>query len=181
MGVIVTDLSMPKSYLARYKTFNTKEEAVSIIKQLYLDESEVCFGEFMATIAIHECSLEDTLTIIAILRKDIDGDDIVRVIDENNCISEIDNSTYALSNIETLLKEKMAESYNIQIECKGKGRGYEMTYEMTATKVGEYFGIPDRVFYHGIGITIESTLEDVFVTCPKNIEKLKSEKKANPF
>ena len=34
------------------------------------------------------------------------------------------------------IEKLMSEGWNINIECKGRGRTYEMTYEATMTKVG---------------------------------------------
>lgn len=37
--------------------------------------------------------------------------------------------------MEDRLKELMKMGYNIHIECRGKGRTYEMTYNVTANKI----------------------------------------------
>ena len=67
-------------------------------------------------------------------------------------------------NGEDLLKQKMGEGWNISIECKGKGRVYEMSYEGNAYKVGSDF--KDRpaqyFYYHGVGNTIEDLLNNMF-------------------
>lgn len=59
--------------------------------------------------------------------------------------------------MEEFLKEKMAQGYNIFIECKGKSREFGMTYEGSARKVGEPFE-----YRHGIGETLKELLENMF-------------------
>jgi hypothetical protein len=67
-----------------------------------------------------------------------------------------------MDRIEELLKQKMQEGWNIQIECKGKGRGYELTYEAYATYVGQTPIEKATNFRHGIGNTIEELIENTF-------------------
>ncbi|QST02491.1 hypothetical protein IMZ31_23870 (plasmid) [Pontibacillus sp. ALD_SL1] len=53
------------------------------------------------------------------------------------------------------IEKLMAEGWNIVIECKGKGRVYEMTYEATMKKVG---GDPIEQFYtkhHAFGSSLD--------------------------
>ena len=38
---------------------------------------------------------------------------------------------------EEKLLQKMQEGWNINIECKGKGRNYSLTYEATAYETGQ--------------------------------------------
>lgn len=70
----------------------------------------------------------------------------------------------ASNNVENLLKKKMSQGFDIGIECKGKGREYEMTFEGTASSVNTPPG--DRFFesvlYHGVGNTIEELLNNMF-------------------
>lgn len=81
----------------------------------------------------------------------------------------------ASNNTENLLKKKMSQGFDIGIECKGKGREYEMTFEGTASNVNTPPG--DRFFesalYHGVGNTIEELLNNMF---DKNTNK-KTKKK----
>lgn len=66
--------------------------------------------------------------------------------------------------IERLLKEKMVKGWNISIECKGKGREYEMTFEGIAYNV--FDPIEAQIYqsskYHGTGNTIEELLKNMF-------------------
>lgn len=79
-------------------------------------------------------------------------------------------------NGEDLLKTKMAEGWNISIECKGKGRTYEMSYEGSAYKVGS--DLRDRpvqyMVYHGVGDTLEELLDNMF-NKPKDWQMKESE------
>ena len=61
---------------------------------------------------------------------------------------------------EQLLKQKMLEGWNIYIECKGKGRCYEMTYEATAHKVDASLEEKFYTVNHGIGDTLEELLKN---------------------
>lgn len=65
---------------------------------------------------------------------------------------------------EELLKRYMADGWNIDIECKGMGRTYGMTYEATAHHVD--WSIEERIynFKHGVGNTLEELLHDLFFT-----------------
>lgn len=68
------------------------------------------------------------------------------------------------SNGEFLLKKKMAQGFNISVECKGLGRTYEMSFEAGAYKVGS--DIKERPFqythYHGVGNTFSELLNNMF-------------------
>jgi hypothetical protein len=64
-------------------------------------------------------------------------------------------------NVEKFLKQKMAEGWNIQIECKSSRREYALTYEMYATRHvtdGSIFG----EIVHGVGDTLEEALNSTF-------------------
>lgn len=65
---------------------------------------------------------------------------------------------------ETLLKEKMKDGFNIGIECKGKGREYEMTFEGTASNLNTPFDekLFESMDYHGIGNSVEELLNNMF-------------------
>jgi len=65
---------------------------------------------------------------------------------------------------ESLLKEKMEEGFNLNIECKGKGRSYELTFEGSAYEVGKPITdtLTDFAKYHGVGDTIEELLDCMF-------------------
>lgn len=65
---------------------------------------------------------------------------------------------------ETLLKEKMKDGFNIGIECKGKGREYEMTFEGTASNLNTPFNekVLESFNYHGVGNSIEELLNSMF-------------------
>ena len=67
-------------------------------------------------------------------------------------------------NGEDLLKQKMTEGWNISIECKGKGRTYEMSYEGSAYMVGS--DITERIYryaeHHAVGDTLEELLNNMF-------------------
>lgn len=65
---------------------------------------------------------------------------------------------------ETLLKEKMKDGFNIGIECKGKGREYEMTFEGTASNLNTPFNekVLESLNYHGVGNSIEELLNSMF-------------------
>jgi hypothetical protein len=69
-----------------------------------------------------------------------------------------------MSYVEKLLKDKMIEGFNINIECKGKGRVYEYTYEGSAYHVD--LPLEDRLYefakFHGVGNTIEELLISMF-------------------
>jgi hypothetical protein len=64
-------------------------------------------------------------------------------------------------NTEELLKQKMSEGWNIFIECKGKGRGYELTYEGKVYKVS--WNLEDKIygFKFGVGNTIEELIKNM--------------------
>lgn len=55
--------------------FTSIDEAVAIIKNLYINDSDVVLGEFFASLAINHCSIEEVLTIVARAHKEIDGED----------------------------------------------------------------------------------------------------------
>ncbi len=67
-----------------------------------------------------------------------------------------------MSEIEKLT-ELMSDGWNIHIECKGKGRTYEMTFEATAHKVPIEEMITEEnimCFYpiHAVGDSLEELL-----------------------
>lgn len=80
---------------------------------------------------------------------------------------------------ENLLKQKMSQGFDIGIECKGKGREYEMTFEGTASHIST--PLEDRLFesalYHGVGDTIEELLDSMFNKKGMNKYKKKRPKK----
>lgn len=78
---------------------------------------------------------------------------------------------------EKLLKEKMEQGYNLNIECKGKGRTYEMTFEGLADEVGKTCldNLTDLAKYHGVGDTIEELLDCMFNK--RGIDKYQKAKK----
>lgn len=80
---------------------------------------------------------------------------------------------------EDLLKEKMLQGFDIGIECKGKSREYEMTFEGTASHIST--PLEDRLFesalYHGVGDTIEELLDSMFNKKGMNKYKKKRPKK----
>lgn len=61
--------------------------------------------------------------------------------------------------IEERLKKYMEDGWNIRIECKGKGRNYEMTYEGSALNVKDVRTFDQK---HGTGNTIEEMLNNIF-------------------
>lgn len=65
---------------------------------------------------------------------------------------------------EELLKQRMSEGWNISIECKGKGRTYEMSYEGYAYKVDA--DLRERpvqyMLTHAVGNTLYELLEKMF-------------------
>ena len=67
-------------------------------------------------------------------------------------------------NGEEILKQKMAEGWNIFIECKGKGRNYDMSYEGFAYRVGSIMGERQgqSMLTHAVGDTLEEFLINMF-------------------
>jgi hypothetical protein len=63
---------------------------------------------------------------------------------------------------EEALIEKMVEGWNIGIECKGKGRGYGMSYEANAYMVGD--SIIDRMhnMRHAVGDNLLELIYNLF-------------------
>lgn len=63
------------------------------------------------------------------------------------------------------LTQLMARGWNIGIECKGKGRTYEMTYEATANKVSTDEMTKEELidsmynFVHAVGDTLEEVVD----------------------
>lgn len=77
------------------------------------------------------------------------------------------------------LEELMAQGWNIHIECKGKGRGYEMTYEAQGQLVlGQYEAEKDILhnygkMIHAVGDTFDELIEKLRTqTLPKTGEQL---------
>lgn len=63
---------------------------------------------------------------------------------------------------EEALMKKMTDGWNIHIECKGNGRGYGMSYEATATRVGD--NIIDRLsnMRHAVGDNLLELVYNLF-------------------
>jgi hypothetical protein len=172
MGAIITNLETPIEKSERYAFFRTHEEAVQIIKEMYI-ANEVCFSEFIASIAINECSLEDVQEILAELHHDINGDNLLLDYGDGK-YSDVrtGDSIKFYDETEDALKEKMEEGWGINIECKAKDRTYGMTYEATAHKGA--WGSKEFIQYHGVGSTIKELAHDLFVNYPAKLEKLKN-------
>lgn len=74
----------------------------------------------------------------------------------------------------------MEKGWNINIECKGKGREYEMTFEATATKVVSDDSTTDDFFYwslypiHAVHDNLKSLLAIIY---EKVLEKEKLNKR----
>jgi len=68
--------------------------------------------------------------------------------------------------IEDKIKHLMERGWNLNIECKGKGRVYEMTYEVTAYKVPSKDSTMEekiKSFYpkYAIGNNLENVIDDL--------------------
>lgn len=55
----------------------------------------------------------------------------------------------------TEIEKLMAEGWNIQIECKGKGRKFEMSYEATMKKVHGDIRETYLTNHHAVGKTLD--------------------------
>ena len=60
--------------------------------------------------------------------------------------------------LEQILNQKMEEGWNFQIECKGKGRSYEMTFEVNVYKVKTPFDL----LKHSTGKSLKNILMGMF-------------------
>jgi hypothetical protein len=60
------------------------------------------------------------------------------------------------------LRAKMAEGWNISIECKARGRGYGMTYEATAYHMDASFQERLTNMRFGVGKTLEELMGNLF-------------------
>ena len=69
--------------------------------------------------------------------------------------------------MDSRLKEVMKLGYDVMVECKGKGRVYEMTYEATARKVLPQNPTNDDIVnsfktYHTVGDTLAEVGENLY-------------------
>lgn len=71
------------------------------------------------------------------------------------------------------LYQLMERGWNIGIECKGKGRNYEMTFEATASKVVTDDMTKEEIVdcmynhIHTVGDTLEEILDNLTVSISK--------------
>lgn len=63
--------------------------------------------------------------------------------------------------IEARLKHLMSRGWNINIECKGRGRQYEFTYEATAVPVGKTILDSDFVTLHTVGDSLDELIDNL--------------------
>lgn len=66
------------------------------------------------------------------------------------------------------IEQLMLEGWNIHIECKGKGRTYEMTYEATMTKVDGDFLENFYTNHHAVGNTLDELAHNLRKTIQTN-------------
>jgi hypothetical protein len=70
------------------------------------------------------------------------------------------NLAYTLG--EKMVRMKMEEGWNIQIECKAKGRNFEMSYEATAYNVNDDYKMQVFNRKHGVGNTLIDLIASLF-------------------